>query len=175
MPVRGDEVPAKKAAPAAKKAAATKETEAPKSVAPKVRPTAATKAAEVKPEVKEAQEPALESKEGATTKVTKYPLEEKVVKYLAAIRPDLPACINESVNSDVKTPDGKVTVCFMTFSPNGADDESVDDDFNVQAIKDILFDYHTVPDKAPTGKQLIVEVLKPETEGDPTMVCFQEA
>jgi len=111
----------------------------------------------------------------ATTQ--KFVVEERVKKFLAEIDPKFPDFINDTLNQEVtdKVSKEKTSVCFMAFSPNGKEDEAIDDEFNVKCIKDILFHYHTAEEKVKSGKHLMIEVLPPTPNTDePTMICFHE-
>lgn len=115
----------------------------------------------------------VQATETATQTVKKLPLTEKVKKWLGAVRPDLTDNIYEIVERVVEDDEkNKNNVCFVTFSPEGDD---VDDAYNESAIKDVLFAYHTIPDKTPAGKVMLVEVLTPE-EGsiEPYILVMQE-
>lgn len=139
-----------KAEPKEKKAPVTKKPEEPKKETPK------------------------EEKPKAGTKVQKFIMEERARKYLKAM--GVEDRINEVSNRTITSADGaKVDVAFIVFSKNGEKDEEVDNDFNVSTIKDILFNYHTVPEEVASANQFIIEVLPP-TEGtnDPAILCFQE-
>lgn len=128
--------------------------------------------AKAKPSTEKAEAP----KGGEKKVVQKSILEERVKKFIAEVDPEMVGKMNdifERAILDNETKE-KANVVFTAFSTNGADDEDVDDTFNIKCIKDILFHYHTMPEKAKGGKALVVEVVPPTSEGDPHLICFHE-
>lgn len=135
-----------------------------------------TKEVEEKPQVETTDEKKEEKpKKGSGKKkvVKKSALADKVKSFVASVNPEYPEKVQEVMEKLVKDKEGeKTNVVFVRFSENG-DDEEVNDEANIEVIKDLLFAYHTVPDKSTSGKQLMLEVLTPE-DGDPHTVCFHE-
>ena len=118
-------------------------------------------------------------KEVATKKpevVKKSIMEEKVKKYLAEVSKELPSKVFEIFERMLTSKESgeKSVVVFTAFSPNGEADEEVDDTFNIEKIKEVLFHYHTAQEKIATGKIMVVEVVPPSEEGEPHLACFQE-
>lgn len=154
MPVR-NEAPATKKAP-----------EAPKRVRGEASPTT------------EKTKPAAAAKAPEPKVIQKSILEEKAKKFIAEVNPEYVDKINDILERQVldKESNEKDNVVFVAFSPNGPDDEDVDDKFNVEVIKDCLFAYHTLPEKAKSGKQLVIEVMPPaeSTPDAPHMLIFHE-
>ncbi len=98
--------------------------------------------------------------------VRKSPLVEKVKSFLNTVEPKLADKICELEERPVADGDGgKQDVVFISFSPGGEKDDAVDDAYNVSKIKEVLFAYHTAPEKAATGKSMMVEVLPPAEKG----------
>lgn len=118
------------------------------------------------------QEPAP-SKEAV---VKKSILEEKVKKFISSVAKDLLDNVNDVFERSITDPETgeKANVLFLAFSPGGTEDDVVDDEFNKECIKTLLFHYHTAPDKAITGKMLFVEVMPPTEADAPHILCFQE-
>lgn len=116
--------------------------------------------------------------ETAPTKevVKKSILEEKVKKYLGEVSKELPTKVFELFERMLTNKESgeKSTVVFLAFSTNGEADEDVDDEFNVSKIKDLLFYYHTAPEKIATGKIMVIEIVPPTEAGEPHLACFQE-
>ena len=148
MPTRNEET-TKKEQPVAKKAA----------VAPK-KATPAPKKEDVKVE---------------DDVVRKSPLQEKFKKMCEEAEVGLSGKINDISERMLKDEDRKVPMVFATFSPNGAADESVDDAFNVECIKKMLFAYHTLEEKQSSAtKATILEVMPPEGADEPHILCYHE-
>lgn len=148
MPVRGE------AKEAPKKVEATEDVKAPRRV-----PTAKKETEPVKAGV-----------------VKKSILEERVKKFLTSVDKELLESVNdvfERAITDTTTGE-KANVLFIAFSPGGTEDEVVDDAYNVDCIKKILFAYHTVPEKGTSGKLLFVEIMPPAEADAPHILCFQE-
>lgn len=118
-----------------------------------------------------AEQPTPEPKAG---KVEKVVSEERARKFLKEI--GVEDKIHEIVNRVVKNNEGgSANVSFITFSENGAADETPDNESNIAIIKDVLFAYHTAPENITSGAYSMLEVLppQPDTE-DPYLLCFQE-
>lgn len=99
--------------------------------------------------------------------IKKSILEERVKKFIKSVDETLLDNVNdvfERAITDTSTGE-KANVLFIAFSPNGTDDDVVDDAFNVDCIKTLLFAYMTVPEKGTSGKLLFAEVMPP-TEAD---------
>lgn len=107
-----------------------------------------------------------------TKTVKKSPLEEKVKKFLDEVNPELQGKIQERLERVVSAGGEKNNVLFLRFS-DSSEDEEVNDEANVEAIKEILFFYHTAPEKIKSGKAMVVEIV-PKTEDDPHTICFYE-
>lgn len=114
-----------------------------------------------------------------TDKATKTPdavqkslLDEKVKKFLDEVNPDIKNRIQEKLERVVKSDGEKINVLFMRFSKTSAD-EVVDEETNVETMKEILFAFHTTPDTHKSGKAMMVEIV-PKTEDDPHTMCFYE-
>jgi hypothetical protein len=81
--------------------------------------------------------------------------------------------IYEAADRKVTSPSGdKFDVLFVTFSENGEKDEEVKGTDEI--IKDILFAMFVATDDKPTGKVMMVEILKAEEEGEPNVAYFYE-
>ena len=108
--------------------------------------------------------------------VKKSILEEKVKKYLGEVSKELPTKVFELFERMLTNKESgeKSTVVFLAFSTNGESDDEVDDKFNVEKIKELLFHYHTAPEKIASGKIIVIEVVPPTEADEPHLVCFQE-
>lgn len=126
-----------------------------------------TEKTEKAPEVKE-----TTTDTTAPKTVQKSPLEEKVKKFLDEVNPTIKDKIQEKLERVVASGGEKTNVLFLRFSKN-ASDEEVDDEVNVETIKEILFAFHTMPENHKSGKALMVEIV-PKTEDDPHTMCFYE-
>lgn len=104
--------------------------------------------------------------------VKKSPLEEKVKKYLDEVSPEIQGKIHEKLERVVNADGEKNNVLFVRFS-DSPEDEEVNDEVNVSVIKDILFHYHTAPEKIKGGKALVLEIVPP-ADGQPHTICFYE-
>lgn len=104
--------------------------------------------------------------------VQKSLLEEKVKKFLDEVNPTIKDKIQEKLERVVASGGEKTNVLFLRFSKNSSDEE-VDDEVNVETIKEILFAFHTMPENHKSGKALMVEIV-PKTEDDPHTMCFYE-
>ena len=117
-----------------------------------------------------------EPKAGKPEVIKKSILEERVKKFIKSVDETLLDNVNdvfERAITDTSTGE-KANVLFIAFSPNGTEDDVVDDAFNVECIKTILFAYMTVPEKGPSGKLLFAEVMLPAEADAPHILCFQE-
>lgn len=122
------------------------------------------------PPAETATAPAKEEKAGT---VKKFLLTEKVKKYLGEIAPDSVQHIHEVEERIVQDEENyKNNVCFITFSDDPKQ-EATNDEFNVGIIKDVLFGFHTTPEKHKTGKAMYVEVI-PATDDAPHILIVQE-
>lgn len=126
-----------------------------------------TEKTEKAPEVKE-----TTTDTTAPKTVQKSLLEEKVKKFLDEVNPTIKDKIQEKLERVVASGGEKTNVLFLRFSKN-ASDEEVDDEVNVETIKEILFAFHTMPENHKSGKALMVEIV-PKTEDDPHTMCFYE-
>lgn len=119
------------------------------------------------------QEPAKEVKQEV---IKRSILEEKVKKFISTVAKDLLDNVNDVFERSISDPETgeKANVLFLAFSPGGTEDDVVDDEFNKECIKTLLFHYHTAPDKAISGKMLFVEVMPPTEPDAPHILCFQE-
>lgn len=106
--------------------------------------------------------------------VKKSPLQEKFKKFLKECNPEYPDMINDLSERMVSDDDTKFPVVFAVFSKNGESDEDVDNEFNKDIIKNVLFFYHTAEEKHATGKVELIEVLPPEDENSPHILCYHE-
>lgn len=145
------------------------EAEAPKVEAPKK--TVAKRPSRAKaPEVKE------EADEVGETTIKKSILETNVKKFITKVAPELLDKVNDVFERAISDSGSgeKNNVLFLAFSTNGVDDDEVDDAFNIECIKTLLFAYHTDEEKPGKGKILFAEVMPPKDAGSPHILCFQE-
>lgn len=177
MPVRTGKVAPKKAEPVAKVEEVKKTTPTRKvptrkePVEEEVTKKVATRPARTTPKVEEKDEV---DEEGKTIK--KSILEEHVKKFITKVAPDLLDKVNdvfERAITDTSTGE-KNNILFLAFSDNGTDDDEVNDEFNIECIKTLLFAYHTDEEKPTKGKVLFAEVMPPKEAGSPHILCFQE-
>lgn len=126
----------------------------------------------------EESKPAAAKAEAAPKTVQKSILEEVAKKFIAEVNPEYVEKIYDILERQVLDNESKEkdNVVFVAFSTNGAADEDADDAFNISVIKDCLFAYHTLPEKAKSGKQLVVEVMPPaaSTPDAPHMLIFHQ-
>lgn len=127
-----------------------------------------TEKTEKEPEVKKV----TTDTSNAPKTVQKSPLEEKVKKFLDEINPTIKDKIQEKLERVVASGGEKTNVLFLRFSKSSSD-EVVDDEVNVETIKEILFAFHTIPETHKSDKALMVEIV-PKTEDDPHTMCFYE-
>lgn len=119
--------------------------------------------------------PAKEApKGGEKVLVQKSLLAERVKKYIKSIRPTMIDQIYEIMDRKVTADGEQVTMCFVTFSENGSQDEGVIEEVNIECMKEILWDFYTKEDNAPASKALFIDILPPKTSEDPHIMCFQE-
>lgn len=104
--------------------------------------------------------------------IKKSPLEDTVKKYLTLVNPEIEGKIQESLERVLSAEGEKTNVLFVRFSAS-SEDKEVDDEANIEVMKEILFHYHTAPEKVRGGKALVIEVV-PSTEDDPHTMCFYE-
>lgn len=108
---------------------------------------------------------------GKTTK--KLLLTDKVQTFLKGV-PTIPAeNIHEILEQVVTDENGKNNVCFIVFS-DGQKDKPVDEETNIAMIKEALFAYHIAKDEKIKGKQLMFNVLPPDTDEATHVLYAQE-
>lgn len=111
---------------------------------------------------------------GAKKTVKKNPFEERLKKFLENVQKGLTAKIHQIKCVKVSEPgEPKVDMGFLVFSKNGAKDTEIDREYNVEVIKDVLFHYHTAPEK-PTANPAFLQVVNPVDEDSPYMLTYQE-
>lgn len=117
--------------------------------------------------------PKTEATKGTTVK--KFLMVERAKKFFDTIDPAINNHIHQIAERVVEDEEkNKNTVCFVTFSTAGAKEEDlVDEVENTRIIKDILFAYHTTPEKIPSGKAIVLEVL-PAKDDVPHILVVQE-
>lgn len=107
--------------------------------------------------------------------VKKLALSERVNKLLEKVEGNPTEKIwemQESVLSGEES--NKNNVVFVVFTDKSK--KEVDLEENKQVIKDVLF-HLTVNEegeKSKNGKSLVIDILSPEQDGEPHLLCFQE-
>lgn len=123
-------------------------------------------APEKKKAVKKDSEPVATKEAKGVIKMN--PTEKKFKGYLKKL--GLDDKVFEVKTVRVKEADAARDVSFATFSTNGDKDESLDEEFNKQCIKDVLFDYHT---ENKAGNDIIsVSVLDGDAD-NPFILAYQ--
>mgnify|MGYP001339669434 FL=1 len=99
------------------------------------------------------------------------PLSKKVKRFLDNAYPKWEEHVFEQAEKVVNDGGEKYNVMFMRFS-DSKDDKELNDDKNVEIIKDILFSYHTVDEKTASGQLTMCDITKGQQSGASTLSIY---
>lgn len=110
--------------------------------------------------------------------IKKSALQEEAKKFVESAYPGGSAFISTFIERSVTPPEGgsRFPAIFLTFSDAGAEDEGKEnDETNVAVMKELIWYYHTADVDVSKNKPFVVEVLLPDAEGEPHIMCYYHA